>query len=95
MLDGRLIDFAGHMARLRRSLGELEMPSPADDAELEAIHRELVARNGLDEGMVYLQVTRGAADRDFAYPAEPRPSLVLFTQAAPISDPVRGATASG
>ena len=90
VLDGRLIDFAGHMARLRRSLGELEMPSPASDAEIEAIHRELVARNGLVEGMIYLQITRGAADRDFNYPAEPRPSLVLFTQAAPISDRVQG-----
>jgi D-alanine transaminase len=86
VLDGRLVDFAGHLRRLRRSLGELEMPAPASDAELEAIHRELVARNGLSEGMVYLQVTRGAADRDFAYPAAPVPSLVMFTQARPLVD---------
>jgi D-alanine transaminase len=86
VLDGRLVDFAGHMARLRRSLAELEMPSPADDAGIEAIHRELVALNGLEEGMVYLQVTRGAADRDFVFPAEPVPSLVLFTQATPLVD---------
>ena len=86
VLDGRLIDVAGHLARLRRSLAELDMPSPASDAEIEAIHRELVARNGLDEGMIYLQITRGAADRDFVFPAEPRPSLVLFTQATPLVD---------
>jgi D-alanine transaminase len=86
VLGGRLVDFAGHMARLRRSLAELEMPSPATDAEIEAIHRELVARNGLEEGMVYLQVTRGAADRDFVFPPEPVPSLVLFTQATPLVD---------
>ncbi len=84
--DGKLIDFPGHLARLRRSLGELEMPAPADDAALEAIHRELVARNGLTEGMVYLQVTRGAADRDFAYPAAAEPSLVMFTQAKPLEE---------
>ena len=85
VLGGKLIDFAGHMARLRRSLGELEMASPATDEELLAIHRELVARNGIDEGLVYLQVTRGnPGDRDFAYPPEGTPpTLVLFTQAKP------------
>ena len=85
VLDGRLVDFAGHMARLRRSLGELEMAEPAPEEELLAIHRELVARNGLGHGMVYLQVTRGAPpDRDFAYPdAATPPTLVLFTQSKP------------
>jgi D-alanine transaminase len=86
VLGGKLVDFPGHLARLRRSLRELEMPAPVTDAELEAIHRELVARNAVDEGMVYLQVTRGAADRDFAYPAEPVPSLVMFTQSRPLAD---------
>jgi D-alanine transaminase len=86
VLEGRLVDFPAHLARLHRSLGELEMPAPATDAEIEAIHRELLARNHLTEGMIYLQVTRGAADRDFAYPAEPRPSLVLFTQARALAD---------
>ena len=86
ILDGKLVDFAGHRARLHRSLGELEMPAPVDDAELEAIHRNLIARNAVTEGMIYLQVTRGAADRDFAYPADPVPSLVLFTQARPLVD---------
>jgi D-alanine transaminase len=86
VLDGRLVDFPGHLARLHRSLGELEMPAPVADAELEGIHRELVARNGLVEGLVYLQVTRGPAERDFAYPPEPRPSLVMFTQARALAD---------
>jgi D-alanine transaminase len=83
VLDGKLIDFAGHCARLRRSLAELEMPSPATDEELLDVHRELVRANGVEDGLVYLQVTRGAADRDFAYPAEPVPSLVMFTQEKP------------
>jgi D-alanine transaminase len=82
VLGGKLIDFEGHTARLRRSLSELEMPSPATDEELLAIHRELVARNGIHDGLVYLQVSRGAADRDFAYPDDSvPPTLVLFTQA--------------
>ncbi len=85
VLDGKLIDFAGHCARLRRSLSELGMPSPCTDDALLAIHRELVARNGLVDGMIYLQVSRGnPGDRDFAFPdASVPPTLVLFTQSKP------------
>ncbi|UWQ18564.1 D-amino-acid transaminase [Jannaschia sp. M317] len=83
VLDGKLIDFAGHVARLKRSLAELEMDAPCDEAELLAIHKRLVAENGIEEGLVYLQVTRGAADRDFAYPEAATPTLVLFTQSKP------------
>jgi D-alanine transaminase len=86
VLGGKLIDFPGHAARLRRSLAELAMPEPATEEELLAIHHELVARNGVEEGMVYLQVTRGAADRDFVFPEEPKPTLVLFTQAKSLID---------
>jgi D-alanine transaminase len=81
VLRGKLIENNGHMVRLRRSLSELEMPSPATDEEIEAIQKELIKRNNLDEGLVYLQVTRGAADRDFAYPKGVTPTLVMFTQA--------------
>lgn len=86
VLDGKLVDFAGHAKRLERSLSELDMPAPVTMDELLDIHRELVARNEVTEGMVYLQVTRGAADRDFAFPAEPTPSLVLFTQTKALVD---------
>jgi D-alanine transaminase len=88
VLDGRMLDFPAHLVRLRRSLGELDMPSPASDDEIEAIHRELIARNRLDEGLVYLQVTRGPAERDFAYPERPVPSLVLFTQGRDLADAI-------
>jgi D-alanine transaminase len=80
VINGRLIDNQRHLQRLRRSLDELEMDAPAEEVELERIQRELIARNSLDEGLIYLQVTRGAADRDFSYPADARPSLVMFTQ---------------
>ena len=83
VLGGKLIDFEGHAKRLERSLSELDMPAPCTMDELLEIHRELVRANGIDEGLVYLQVTRGAADRDFAYPADAVPSLVLFTQSKP------------
>ncbi|MEE9454524.1 MAG: D-amino-acid transaminase [Paracoccaceae bacterium] len=86
ILDGKMLDFAGHMARLARSLRELSMDAPVTDAEMEDIHRALIQRNALREGMVYLQVTRGAADRDFVYPVGVKPSLVLFTQAKDVID---------
>lgn len=86
VLDGKLIDFDGHAARLERSLGALEMASPVTRDELLAIHRELVVRNAIEEGLIYLQITRGApADRDFVFPdpEETAPTIVLFTQNKP------------
>lgn len=84
VLNGKLLDFAGHAARLERSLAELSMRNPTTAEELLEIHRTLVRLNGLEDGLVYLQITRGAADRDFAYPAsDTTPTMVLFTQAKP------------
>ena len=84
VLDGKLLEFEGHIARLHRSLSELKMAEPCSDEELLEIHRELVKRNEVSEGGVYLQVTRGAADRDFAWSKDLKPTLVLFTQAKSI-----------
>jgi D-alanine transaminase len=81
VLDGKLLEYEGHAKRLQRSARELDMPIPLDDDELLAVHREIVARNGVDQGMIYLQLTRGVADRDFVYPPpNTQPTLVLFTQ---------------
>ena len=80
VLGGGLVDNAAHLARLERSLGELGMAPPASPEEIVRAQKELIARNGLEEGVVYLQITRGPADRDFAYPSAPRPTLVMFTQ---------------
>jgi D-alanine transaminase len=85
VLDGKLIDFEGHVKRLRRSLSELEMTCPVTEGELLAMHRELVARNGIDQGMIYLQVTRGnPGDRSFVFPDPDLPgTIVAFTQNIP------------
>lgn len=80
VIDGRLVDNEGHLARLERSLAELRLKAPVPLPAIPGIQRELVARNELDEGLVYLQVTRGAADRDFALPSDATPSLVMFSQ---------------
>lgn len=86
VLQGKLIDFEGHAVRLERSLSELDMGMPCTMDELLDIHRELVRANEIDEGLVYLQITRGSdGDRDFAFPdpETTKPTLVLFTQSKP------------
>ncbi len=80
VLNGKLVDYHMHMERLKRSLGEMEMALPVSEDALLAMHRELVARNNLDEGGIYMQITRGSADRDFVRPENVTPSLVAFTQ---------------
>lgn len=86
VLGGKLVDFDGHAVRLQRSLTELGMNNPISKEDLLTVHRELVTRNEVVEGGVYLQITRGApADRDFAFPdPETTPcTVVLFTQSKP------------
>ena len=80
VVAGKLIDNQGHLQRLSRSLGELNISAPASNEEITAIQRSLIEKNNLDQGLVYLQVTRGAADRDFTYPKDAKPSLVMFIQ---------------
>ena len=81
VLDGKLIDNASHLARLERSVGEIALALPETIDRIVEIQRELVVRNQLVNGMVYLEVTRGAVTaRDFAFPkANVKPTLVMFT----------------
>jgi D-alanine transaminase len=85
VLDGRLVDNEAHLRRLQRSLDEIRIPNPHTIAEWTRLEEELVRRNGLDEGLVYFQVTRGVAERDFAFPKEARPTVMMFTQAKNLS----------
>ncbi|MCE8006520.1 D-amino-acid transaminase [Aestuariivita sp.] len=86
VLGGKLVDFDGHAVRLERSLSELDMACPISKEDLLDVHRELVRLNDLDEGLIYLQITRGAPkDRDFAFP-DPKTTpctVVLFSQSKP------------
>ena len=86
ILNGKMVDNEAHLARLARSLGELAITPPIPLAEVEEVQKEVIRRNEVREGTLYLQVTRGAADRDFAYPSDATPSLVMFTQARSIID---------
>jgi D-alanine transaminase len=75
--NGRLIDEDLHLDRLAFSLGELEIAPPMDQRALKAVLREVLRRNGVERGILYLQVTRGVAPRDHKFPASARPSLVI------------------
>ncbi len=86
ILDGKLIDNNAHLRRLARSLSELSMAAPCSDKELVAAQQKLVELNGVNEGLLYLQVSRGVADRDFGYPAHSDSSLVMFTQTKNVID---------
>jgi D-alanine transaminase len=81
VLDGKLIDNASHLARLERSVGEISLKLPESLERIQEIQQELVKRNNLVNGMVYLEVTRGAdSGRDFAFPkADVKPTLIMFT----------------
>lgn len=81
VIDGRLIDSASHLARLERSVAAIDLPLPLPPAEIEAAQKELVRRNGVTQGLVYLQVTRGAdITRDFLPPDGLEPTLFMFVQ---------------
>jgi len=88
VINAKLIDYAPHMERLERSLRELDMAWPCSRQELRAVHEDLVKHNDVEQGRVYMQVTRGVAERDFAYPADTPTTLMAFTQiAATVANP--------
>jgi len=95
VLNGHLIDNAAHINRLRRSLAELKIPSPASDEEIVRVQHELIKQNQLLEGVIYLQVSRGSADRDFPFPADAKPSLVMFSQKKNVLDAPQAKTGIG
>lgn len=80
VLDGKLVDFGHHMQRYFNSLDKLDIPSPLGQQQILEAFRKLIELNRLDEGLVYMQVTRGVAERDFVWPQDIEPSVFMFTQ---------------
>ncbi|HTZ36066.1 MAG TPA: D-amino-acid transaminase [Stellaceae bacterium] len=87
---GHLVDEALHLARLRRSLGELRIEGALGDGPLKTVMREVIRRNGVVNGIVYLQVTRGAAPRDHSFPKAARPVVVVTSRRSRPPDPKLG-----
>lgn len=79
-IDGRFLDFDGHMKRLQNSLKALDIRFTVEADALLHLHREIIEKNGLANGIVYLQVSRGAADRNFHYDNDVSPTFFMFTQ---------------
>lgn len=84
VIGGKLIDYAGHAGRLKRSLGSLGIAAPVSDEDMLALHREILVRNGMTDGLIYLQISRGAQDRDFLFTDDLTPTFVMFTQSRPV-----------
>jgi D-alanine transaminase len=80
VVSGKLIDYEPHMKRLERSLAELRISMPCTKDELRQMHQEMIDRNRLDQGLIYMQITRGSAERDFKFPKYTRANLIAFTQ---------------
>jgi D-alanine transaminase len=79
IVNGRVVDYDAHAERLDRSLNELRIAWPCAKEELRTMHVELIKRNKLNEGLIYLQVTRGVADRMFNFPKNITSTLIAFT----------------
>ena len=86
VIKGKLVDYDAHFERLGRSLGELKMAWPCSKQDLRKMHEELVAKNKLTEGIIYMQVTRGVADRQFNFPKDIPSTLIAFTQVMTLVD---------
>lgn len=86
VINGKLVDYDAHAERLDRSLNELHMSWPCTKDELRAMHLELISRNGLKEGIIYMQITRGVADRMFNFPKDIKSTLVAFPQVMVLVD---------
>ena len=81
VFEGILIDNDAHLKRLKRSLQEIKLELPMNFNELAGLQRKLIHLNKIKEGTLYLHVTRGVSEsRDFEFPKEQQPSLVMFTQ---------------
>jgi D-alanine transaminase len=81
VLDGKLIDNKAHLNRLARSLQEVSIKSPVPLTDIPKLQRQVIESNNLVEGVIYLQITRGAADRELGFPRDAEPSLIMFSQA--------------
>jgi D-alanine transaminase len=87
VLNGKILEQEAHIARLSRSLKSVKLFSPIPLDEINSLQKDLIQRDSLCEGMIYLQITRGCvAERDFSLPKAPNPHFIMFTQEKKLID---------
>jgi D-alanine transaminase len=86
VVNGNMIDNDAHIDRLFRSLSELKITIPLTKKEIREIHQQLIKRNRLEQGIIYMQITRGEAARDFVAPEGIRPTIIAYTSAKNLVD---------
>ena len=89
VLEGKLVAWDGHIERFERSLSRLNIIASFNAEILLNLHRQLIRLNNLSDGLIYMQVSRGPAERDFFIQDNPKPSLIMFSQNINLLDPVR------
>jgi D-alanine transaminase len=83
VMNGHLVWPDDHLSRLKRSLGVIKLTEALTGHRLETVLPELVSRSGVEDGLVYLQITRGAAPREFVFPYSPHPTVLAYTRSRP------------
>jgi D-alanine transaminase len=83
VLNSKIVDYEGHIKRLYRSLKELKIASPIQRKSYKFHINEIIKRNIIQDGLVYLQVTRGVASRDFKFPKNSESSIVIIGKNTP------------
>jgi D-alanine transaminase len=87
VMSGHIVDEEPHLVRLARSLSELRMAAPISDTALKIVMREVIRRNRIRDGIVYLQISRGVAARDHAFPKSVKPVIVVTSRRRRPADP--------
>jgi D-alanine transaminase len=90
---GKLVDFDNHMLRYQRNLESLNIPQPLTPGQIRELFKQLIQLNHIDDGMVYMQISRGVADRDYVYEENMQPTVFMFTQ--PLTEGEKNAAREG
>jgi D-alanine transaminase len=90
---GKLIDFDNHMLRYQRNLESLNIPQPLTPGQIRELFKQLIQLNDVDDGLVYMQISRGVADRDYVYEENMQPTVFMFTQ--PLTEGEKNAASEG
>lgn len=86
IINSKIVDYNGHINRLFKSLKEIKLKSPISKPAYYFHIKKLISKNLIDNGLIYLQITRGVAERDFKFPTNTKPSLVIIAKNIPLNE---------